>query len=352
MKPNVLPFIREKWNGVPEPTQSFDSKIVLITGANVGLGFKAAAKFAVHGAHQVILGVRNVSKGNTAKKQIDALITQFTTGKHCKIDVWELDMNSFNSIQLFAQRAKKELPRLDVVVLNAGVSPKDYIVESEGWESILQVNVLGTALLGLLLLPKLKASSAENDLSHLVVVTSEAHRWLEDKDFPDTKPYDGNLLAAINARPENGKAWDGMLQNARSKLFAMYITQALADLAAKKGGVPDTIVTSVCPGACKSDLTRSFKDAGIGYTVGLKLFDLLFNKTTEQGARVYVNTASVGQEGHGAWWKTTALTTPGDFVTSEKGRKMQKQVWGEILQALKAEVSKTEDLMEGAVWPV
>ncbi len=43
---------------------------------------------------------------------------------------------------------------------------------------------------------------------------------------------------------------------------------------------------------------------------------------------------------------------PGDFVTSEKGRKMQKQVWGEILQALKAEVSKTEDLMEGAVWPV
>ena len=309
MKPNVLPFIREKWNGVPQPTQDSASKIVIVTGANVGLGFEAAAKFAIHGAQRVILGVRNISKGNTAKKQIDARITQFTTGRHSTIDVWELDMNSFSSIERFARRAKKELARLDVVVLSAGVSPKDYVVESEGWESTLQVNVLGTALLGLLLLPKLKSSSAESDLSHLLVVTSEAHRWLEDKDFPDTRPYDGNLLAVVNAEPENGKAWDGMLQNARSKLFAMYITQALADLAAKAGGVPGTIVTSVCPGACKSDLTRSFKDAGIGYTVGLKLFGLLFNKSTEQGARVYVNAASVGTEGHGGWWKTTALTT-------------------------------------------
>ena len=306
MKPNVLPFIREKMVGVLEPTQNFDSKVVIVTGANVGLGFEAAAKFAVHGAQQVILGVRNVSKGNTAKKQIDARIGP---NMHSIIDVWELDMNSYDSIQRFAQRVEKELPRLDVVVLNAGVSPKDYIVESEGRESTLQANVLGTALLGLLLLPKSKASSAESDLTHLVVVTSEAHRWLEDKDFPDTKPYGGNLLAAVNARPEDGKTWDGMLQNARSKLFAMYITQALADLATNGRGVPDAIVTSVCPGACRSDLTRSFKDAGVAYAVGLKLFDLLFNKTTEQGARVYVNAASVGREGHGAWWKTTVLTT-------------------------------------------
>ena len=218
-------------------------------------------------------------------------------------------MNRYDSIQRFAQRVEKDLPKLDVVVLNAGVSPKHYAVESEGWESVLQVNVLGMALLGLLLLPKLKASSTENDLTHLVVVTSEAHRWLEDKDFPDSKAYGGNLLAAVNARPDDGKTWDGMLQNARSKLFAMYITQALADLAAKRRGAPDAIVTSVCPGACKSELTRSFKNAGMAYAVGLKLFDLLFNKTTEQGARVYLNAASVGHEGHGAWWKTTELTT-------------------------------------------
>ena len=217
-------------------------------------------------------------------------------------------MDSYGSIQRFAQRAERELPRLDVVVLNAGVSPKDYTVGSEGWESILQVNVLGTALLGLLMLPKLRISSAGGNHAHLLVVTSEAHRWLEDKDFPDPKLYGGNLLAAVNAKPADGKTWDGMLQNARSKLFAMYITQALAEQAAKQEGKPDIIVTSVCPGACRSDLTRSFRKAGMGYAIGLRLFDLLFNKTTEQGARVYVNAASVGHEGHGGWWKTTALT--------------------------------------------
>ena len=306
MKPDVLPFIREKWAGVPHPTKTFTSKSVIVTGANVGLGFEAAAKFASLNAQKVIIGVRDVSKGNAAKKKIEARRAQ---GKGGVIDVWELNMDSYGSIQRFAQRAERELPRLDIVVLNAGVSPKDYSLGSEGWESVLQVNVLGTALLGLLLLPRLRASSTEGDHAHLVVVTSEAHRWLEDKDFPDPKPYGGNLLAAVNAKPADGKSWDGMLQNARSKLFAMYITQSLAELAAKRKGEPEAIVTSVCPGACRSDLTRSFKNAGLGYTVGLKLFDILFNKTTEQGARVYVNAASVAREGHGGWWKTTELTT-------------------------------------------
>lgn len=43
---------------------------------------------------------------------------------------------------------------------------------------------------------------------------------------------------------------------------------------------------------------------------------------------------------------------PGDFVTSEKGQKMQKQVWSEILEALKAELSRTEGLVQGAVRPM
>jgi hypothetical protein len=34
----------------------------------------------------------------------------------------------------------------------------------------------------------------------------------------------------------------------------------------------------------------------------------LFNKTTEEGARVYVSAAALGYDGHGGWYKTTALT--------------------------------------------
>lgn len=304
MEPNLLPFIREKWAGVPQPLTSFAGKRIIVTGSNVGLGFEAAAKFASLDAEKVILGVRSVSKGLMARQQIED-----RTHRTGVVDVWELDMDSYASIQRFAARVDQELLRVDVVVLNAGVSPKDYVVGSEGWESILQVNVMGTALLGLLLLPKLKASkNSETHIPHLVIVTSEAHRWLEAKDFPDPAPYGGNMLEAVNAKPSDGAAWDGMLQNARSKLFAMYITQALVARATLSSGETQVIVTSICPGACKSELTRDFKAAGIGYTVALKIFDLLFNKTTEEGARAYVSAVSLGNEAHGGWYKTTALT--------------------------------------------
>ena len=305
MKPNLLPFIREKWAGVPKPTKSFAGKNIIVTGANAGLGFETAVKFTALHADRVILGVRSLPKGITARQRIEA-----STGRKGVVEAWELDMSNYTSVQQFAKRASDELRHLDVVILNAGVSPKEYVVGPEGWESTLQVNVMGTALLGLLLLPKLKASkSSEQETPHLVVVTSEAHRWLEDKDLPNPEPYGGNLLEAVNAKPNAGQSWDGMLQNARTKLFDMYITQALATLSTNPDGENQVIVTSLCPGACRSDLARDFQSAGFAYAFALKIFDILFNKSTEEGARAYVSAASLGVEAQGRWYKTTALTT-------------------------------------------
>ena len=305
MKPNLLPFIREKWAGVPNPTKSFAGKNVVVTGANAGLGFETALKFTALHADKVVLGVRSPAKGLAACQKIEA-----STGRKDVVEAWELDMSNYTSVQQFAERASNELAHLDVLILNAGISPKEYVVGSEGWESTLQVNVMSTALLGMLLLPKMKASkTSELDPPHLVIVTSEAHRWLEDKDLPDATPYGGNLLAAVNAEPTAGQSWDGMLQNARTKLFDMYITRALAGLSVKPNGENQVIVTSLCPGACRSELVRDFKSAGFAYAFALKIFDILFNKSTEEGARAYVSAASLGNEAQGHWYKSTALTT-------------------------------------------
>ena len=217
-------------------------------------------------------------------------------------------MDSSNSIQSFANRVDKELSRLDVVVLNAGAAPKDYTLGSEGRELILQVNVLGPAMLGLLLLPKMKASkSSEQDTPHLVIVGSESHRWVEEKDFPDPTPYGGNLLDAMSAKPVDPSKWDSLPHSARTKLFAQYVSNSLATLARKPNGEIETIVTSVCPGATKSSLMRDF--GGFPMSIALRIFDLLFNKTTEQGARAYVAASVLGPEGHGAWYKTVKLAS-------------------------------------------
>ena len=304
MKPNPLPFLREKWVGVAQPEASFAGKSVLVTGSNTGIGFEAAATFAALDAELVILAVRNISKGTEARQKIEA-----RTSHSCNIEVWELDMGSYASIQKFASRVEKELPRLDVAVLNAGISPNDYVVGAEGWESILQINVLGTALLGLLLLPKLKASKvSREDTPHLIIVTSEAQRWLEAKDFPDPAQHGGNLLLAVNARPEDVKQWNPLLQYARSKLFAMYISRSLAALVTPSNGELETIVIAVCPGGCKSELARDLLGQNVTQTIALKLFDTLFNKPTQQGGWTYVWAASLGAEANGGWYKTTTLT--------------------------------------------
>ena len=306
MKPNPLPFLKEKWVGVAKPTFSFSGKRVLVTGANTGIGFEAAATFASLDAEQVILGVRSLDKGLEARRKIEAR----AQWKYNKIDVWELDMGNYASVRRFAERVETDMPRLDIAILNAGISPNDYVVGVEGWESVLQINVMATALLGLLLLPKLKSSTADtHDLSHLVIVTSEAHRWLVSSDFPDPAAFGGSILQSVNARPRDGKSWDPLLQNARSKLFAMYVSEALASLATTESNSdPQVIVTSVCPGACKSDLARDLLGKSFLQTFALRVFDLLFNKPTEQGGWSYVRAASLSAEAHGKWYKTTALT--------------------------------------------
>ena len=304
MKPNPLPFLREKWVGVTKPTTSFVGKRVLVTGANTGIGFEAAATFASLNVDQVILGVRNIQKGTEARHKIEAR-TQRTNN----VDVWELDMENYASIQRFASRVENEMPSLDVAVLNAGISPADYLVGTEGWESTIQVNTMGTALLGLLLLPKLKASKAAGkDLPHLVIVASEAHRWLEASDIPDPAEHGGSILRAVSDKPTNGRQWNPLLQNARSKLFDVYITRSLAALATQPNGEPQTIVTAICPGAVKSELARDLMGKSFLQTLALKVFDLLFNKPTDQGGWTYVRASALGIEGHGKWYKTSALT--------------------------------------------
>lgn len=49
---------------------SFSGKTVLVTGANTGLGFDAALKYAALGADKVILAVRTAAKGAEAKRRI------------------------------------------------------------------------------------------------------------------------------------------------------------------------------------------------------------------------------------------------------------------------------------------
>ncbi len=95
----------------------------IVTGSNTGLGFEAAQHLALAGAARVILAVRNPAAGEVAKAAIDAaLSSSSTTHQEVKVEVWPLDLGSYDSVKAFAARAERELERIDGVVENAAVA--------------------------------------------------------------------------------------------------------------------------------------------------------------------------------------------------------------------------------------
>jgi NAD(P)-dependent dehydrogenase (short-subunit alcohol dehydrogenase family) len=188
---------------VPPPVENGDltGKIALITGSNSGIGLECARQLLEFGPSRLILAVRNKEKGEKAKASLLAK----SQSKNTSIDVWELDMLSYNSILAFIARAQT-LHRLDIAVLNAGIlKPKFHATNAHSpstgssHEETIQVNVLSTALLSILLLPILRPKSSLADPGRLVVVSSDVASFAKFKErdsqpllpsFDDPKSYE------------------------------------------------------------------------------------------------------------------------------------------------------------------
>jgi NAD(P)-dependent dehydrogenase (short-subunit alcohol dehydrogenase family) len=87
-----------------------DTRIVLVTGANQGVGLQVATELAAKNI-TVLVGSRNLARGEEAAKTIkgDARALQ-------------LDVTDRASIAAAAERIRKEFGRLDVLVNNAAIS--------------------------------------------------------------------------------------------------------------------------------------------------------------------------------------------------------------------------------------
>lgn len=128
----------------------------IVTGANTGLGYEAAKHLVLAGAAKVIMACRSLETGEKARKEIfDAITSSSSSSTHIILEAWPLDLSSYASVTAFASRASRDLDRLDVVIQNAGIAASDPSHFAEGHRLTTTVNVLGTTLLGLLLLPKL-----------------------------------------------------------------------------------------------------------------------------------------------------------------------------------------------------
>ncbi|MCJ1466984.1 hypothetical protein MMC07_005606 [Pseudocyphellaria aurata] len=318
----------------PAPiTTSFADKTAIVTGTNTGVGYEAALKYVELGASTVILAVRSMNKGERAKELIEK-----KTQRRDVLQVWELDMDSYQSIDDFAKRADRELDLLDVVVLNAGVVCKKFTLLAQGWEKMLQINTLSTALLALLLTPKLRASGTAFSPAHLNIVSSTGH--LNTKVKPAER---SQRLHSYNTE----KGFSTLGQFNFSKLAMMWITRELAKRCLGPDGSPLVIINDTCPGSCRTDGLRDFSNPIESLLISI--VQILLFRTAEQGARTLVGATALGEESHGRWWVSDSYATPSNYITGFEGKGMAQDMWNEVLGILRADVPRVDDIIADLV---
>lgn len=156
------PMSHPGWTAAQLPR--LDGKIIVVTGANSGIGYEAARGLAGAGAH-VVLACRSEASASDAIAKIRA------DHPGARTSFLPLDLSNLSSVRAFAEAFGKAHDRLDVLVNNAGVMALPYRKTADGFEMQLGTNHLGHfALTGLLLSRIVRAAP-----SRVVTVSSGAH---------------------------------------------------------------------------------------------------------------------------------------------------------------------------------
>ncbi|KAK8128525.1 hypothetical protein PG984_009633 [Apiospora sp. TS-2023a] len=312
----------------PPADLSFRNKAVLVTGANSGLGYAAAVKYAALGASPLILAVRSLEKGEAAKTAIEQEVLK------TNLDIVPVvfDLSSFAAVRESVDRLDERLPgqRLDVVLLCAGVALPDYRTSPDGYEVTTQVNVLSNTLLALLLLPKMRATAASpnetsSSLPHLCFLNSLASHVVEPKMLPDADRGE-TLLGNLNDRTK----YDVTRHYYLAKLAAWFAIRGLIEH--PDFDTRDIIVNACCTGMCRTNLQRDFPFV---QRIMAKVSLMPLSRSAEQGSRSLITATGLGPESNGSFWRDDAYLTPGEVLESERGQELYRETWDEILKILK-----------------
>jgi len=155
-----------RWTADDLPDLS--GKVMLITGANSGLGLESTRALAAKGAH-VIMACRNADKAQSAVADIRAATPS------ASLEVMTLDLSSLASVRAFAGAVLAKHERIDVLLNNAGIMAIPYAKTADGFEMQFGTNHLGHFALTGLLFERLLASPG----ARVVNVASQAHKMGE-----------------------------------------------------------------------------------------------------------------------------------------------------------------------------
>jgi NAD(P)-dependent dehydrogenase (short-subunit alcohol dehydrogenase family) len=134
-------------------------KLVIVTGANSGLGFGLARRLSTAGA-DVVMAIRNRAKGEAAIEEIHATVPD------AKLTIKSLDLSSLASVAALGEQLNAEGRPIDILINNAGVmTPPERDTTADGFELQFGSNHLGHFALTGRVLPLLRAAAAARVVS-------------------------------------------------------------------------------------------------------------------------------------------------------------------------------------------
>ena len=177
-----------------DPLPDARGRQVVITGASAGLGRSAARMIAAAGA-----SVTMVSRDRDRAAAAIAEVQEAANGGGVRFEA--ADMSDLASVAELADRLLETHPRIDALVLNAGVLLDRRELTDDGIELAWATNVVGPFLLEQLLMPALQAARGR-----VVMVTSggaySEHLELPAFDADDSVPYKGSSVYARTKRAQ------------------------------------------------------------------------------------------------------------------------------------------------------
>lgn len=277
----------------------------VVTGASSGIGLQTAVGLARAGSTVWIVG-------RSSARTEESLAQVRSAAGHERVHACLADFSDLTEVRALCERLASALPRLDVLVNNAGVWHPEHKLTAQGIEDTLGVNHLAHFVLTLGLLDLLEASEAR-----IVTVSSRLHITARGVSIDDP---------AWARRP-----YRGLEAYAESKLANVLFAKALARRLERASSV------AVHPGDVATDVTRD--NAWLSRGARLVAPMLL---TPWEGAQTTLHAAVADKARalNGAYFSDLAVAEAGLLAGDEA---LQERLWAWSLDRAGLEDPHTRD---------
>lgn len=292
--------------------------VILITGANIGLGRESLHQLAKHNPSRIYLAARSRAKAETTISEINATLPD---SAQSIVKFLECDLASFDSIKQAAKTFTSENERLDILMNNAGIMAAPPGTTKEGYEIQFGTNHVGHALLTKLLLPTLTrtAKSGPNGTGDVRIInlSSRSERFA---------PREGIRFNSLKSPDCGVGTWT---RYGQSKLANILHANALAQK------YPELTAVSIHPGVINTNLISGpISNYGLWLIeYPLRAFGWLFLGSVANGARnqTWAAVAPLAKtdidEGvrSGTFYFPVGISGKGTALTTDE--KLTKELW-------------------------